>query len=192
VTLDADHPEYAPGHQHYTRRPHALFPRPPGSGPEDRDIRWIGIRRKLPPKAGKGCNDFEHCPHDFPADELPDWAAVHKRFGGGAYKVCAKDSQHRILCWSSEGHKGWYVMDGRSKPLCEEEDDDDEVRHVPLPAPAVPAPAAAPVPVAEPPSMDTVAFLLQVIGTQQRSMELQAQSWQHSMERQAVVSHAFP
>jgi hypothetical protein len=124
------------------RRPHALFPRPPDTRPEDWDIRWVGIMRKLPPAAAKPLGRHtEHSPHDYPANELPDWAEIHDRFGGGAYMLCAKDSNHRILCWvgAPGGEDKWYYMCGRSKPLSDEDDEDVAVPQRASAAPAAPA-----------------------------------------------------
>jgi hypothetical protein len=59
------------------RPPHALFPRAPSAGPEDRDIRWIGIWRKLSPtEALRAGFAIERSTRDFPADEIVDWASI--------------------------------------------------------------------------------------------------------------------
>lgn len=120
-------------------RPHALFPRAPGTGPEDRDIRWIGIWRKLSPaEALRAGFAIERSTRDYPADEILDWASIYERFGGGAYRVCAKDRKHRILCWASDGDESdekWHFMSGRSKPLSHEDEEEDDDAFVPSTAP---------------------------------------------------------
>jgi hypothetical protein len=136
-----------------------LFPR----APEDRDIRWIGIWRK---RVGR---PIERCPKDFPADELPDWAAIRERFGGGGYRVCAKNRKHRIICWDSGGMDTWLYMSGRSKPLSDE-DDDEEDAAVPRPAPAALAPPAPPAPAPTAPPATDVGALMQM--EMQKQMEV--------------------
>jgi hypothetical protein len=142
-------------------RPHQLFP-PLGSEPAARDIQSIGIRRK------RADGVIEYCPRDVPADELPDWLAVLRRFGGGAYRVSAKDSTGRIVAWApnDDFYGRWFCMTGRPKPLRE---DEEEEAPAPSPAPAAPTRAtlpaaptralpAAPAPVALPAAPAPVAL----------------------------------
>ena len=160
-------------------RPHALFPRASGSEPEDRDIRFVGIQRKLAPaEAKKAGHKIEHCPRDFPADELPDWAAVFDLFGGGAYKVCAKDGRGCILCWAPGGDRAWYLMSGRSKPLSEEY---EEEAPIPQSAPATPAPAA-------PPAMDVSALMLAFAKTHSEAVDRLTQMALVVMDRQTQMN----
>ena len=157
-------------------RPHALFPRASGSEPENRDIRFVGIQRKLAPAdAKKAGHKIEHSPRDFPADELPDWAAVFDLFGGGAYKVCAKDGHGCILCWAPGGDRAWYVMSGRSKPLAEEDEEE-----APIP-PSAPAPAAPPAP-------DMSALMLAFAKTNSDAVDRLMQMAQNFMDRQMQMS----
>ena len=150
-------PTAPPSGRRLRARPHALFPRAAGSGPEDRDIQFVGLQRKYSPAAAKKAGfKVEYCPREFPADELTDWAAVYELFGGGAYKVCAKDSSRHILCWAPHGEGNWYVMSGRSKPLADEVEEEEEA---PPPPPQHQAPAAAPAPPAAP-ALDIGALLL--------------------------------
>lgn len=147
-------------------RPHALFPREPGAGEEDRDIYYIAIQRKLPPAEAKRVGTkIEYAPKDFLADELPDWSAIYAAFGGGMYKVAAKNRGGKIHCWAPLGEGNWHYMAGRSKPLAAE-DEMPEEETVPA-APAEPPPPQTP-------ALDLGALLLGVMKMQQDAADRQA------------------
>lgn len=183
-----------PSPRHGTSRLHRLFPRPRGAPLEEREICWIGIQRKLPPaEAERTGRSYESCPNVLPAHEITDWEAIHQRFGGGEYRVCAKDSRHRFIRWAAGDGDGdgeaWRYMPGRSKPLSEDEGDDlDDDLDVPVPASAGSASCAgAPVAPAADPGMSTLSAMVQSQARMDadaafQMMQMQAEATSRCME----------
>jgi hypothetical protein len=175
-------------------RRHALFPRAPSSGPEDRDIRWIGIWRKLPPEEQQPGRTIERCARDYPADEILNWASIYERFGGGAYRVCAKDRKHRIICWASDGDDKWHFMSGCSYPLSDADDEDDApIARLARPAMASAAPLApavppAPTPAAPPTPAPTATPAMDAVALMQMMMRMQRETADRQMEMMMKMS----
>ena len=91
--------------------PHPLFPRDNDGKPEDRDIKFVGFKRR-DPKTGAITTYCE----DIPAAEVTSWKQVFGWWGGGHYKAVGKDARHRfqaIFPASAE----YYVMEGPTKPF---------------------------------------------------------------------------
>jgi hypothetical protein len=165
---------------------HVLFPRPIGAGPETRDIQFVGIMRRLPVEEAKRLgHKVEYCPHDIPVEELPDWAAVHARFGGGQYKVAAKDGEGHIHCWSPSGEGDFYNLSGRSKSLAGE---DVELADGPTVSP-LPAPVAAAPRESEEKESGLAKILMMVAQMQQTSSDRQMQMQQEAAQRQQEAAN---
>jgi hypothetical protein len=88
-------------------RAHALFP---CNGPETRDIHWIAVQRKEPDGSRVYSGNFHR-------DELATWADVQARFGGGSYKVIAKDRRGVALAWCPSKTGAWFTLPGKPRPL---------------------------------------------------------------------------
>jgi hypothetical protein len=88
---------------------HPLFPRRDRT-PEDRDIRFVTFRRRLPD------GRIEHCPEDIPAHEIQTWAQVTAVWGGGEYQVIGKDQfRQEVACYPLDGE--WILFNQDLRPF---------------------------------------------------------------------------
>jgi hypothetical protein len=90
--------------------PHPLFPRRDRS-PEDRDIRFVTFRRRLP--NGR----IEHCPEDIPAHEIQSWAQVTEVWGGGEYQVIGKDQLRQEVACHPLQNGEWILFNQEIRPF---------------------------------------------------------------------------
>ena len=88
-------------------RVHELFP---CTGPEMRPIHWIAVQRKEPDGTVAYSDNFHR-------DELATWADVQARFGGGSYKVLARDRRSRAIAYCPSKTGAWITLPGESRPL---------------------------------------------------------------------------
>jgi hypothetical protein len=69
--------------------PHGLFLPEDPEAPMCTGVKFISVTRLSPVRESAG--------RVFPADELPDPDAVRQRFGGGTYRVIARDANKRVV-----------------------------------------------------------------------------------------------
>ena len=90
--------------------PHPLLPSE-AEGSESRDIYFIEFRRR------RSDGGIDVLCEDFPLSEVQSWAEVVRPWGGGEYKVIAKDKNHHIVAWFPKANGEWIQVDGESKPF---------------------------------------------------------------------------
>lgn len=90
--------------------PHPLLPREE-DGLEFRDIQFLMFCRR------RSDGNIDVLFEEFRASEVRSWADVIGLWGGGEYRVIAKDKDHRILGWHPSKDDVWMRFDGESTPF---------------------------------------------------------------------------
>ncbi len=163
----------ADGSQPYPSRPtakptfegHPLFELDDGQ-PEHRDIVRLTFQRK------NADGKLLRHPEIIPAKDVKSWADVARWWGGGHYRVIARDAGGHFQGQFPSGDELFFI-EGPEKPFVLR--DGLPIAAGPAPGAAVPAPAAPPPPVSAPPpapAVDAVQVVKELLGPIQEELRV--------------------